>query len=82
MYLYNCNMVGQIRMFAFSQESDVQITTSKPALAYSLKVVHRDKKSDYSVRKWRDTYGMHFKSVTTLKSRVSLTFWELLSKTK
>ena len=53
-----------IRLFhSLLQESDVEITAMKSdkptsAISYSLKVVHREKKSDYSVRKWRDAQSV------------------------
>ena len=52
------------------------------AMSYSLKVVHREKKSDYSVRKWRDAQSVRFESVNALKYRLKQNFSDILGDVK
>ena len=48
------------------------------AISYSLKVLHREMKSDYSVRKWGDAQCVCFESVTALKCRLKQNFSDIL----
>ena len=52
------------------------------AISYSLKVVHCEKKSDYSVQKWRDAQCIRFESVTALKCRHKQNFSDILGDVK
>jgi len=73
----------QLQFHHILWESDVEITAMKPnrltsAISYSLKVLHREKKSDYSVQKWGDAQCVRFESVTVLKCRLKQNFSDIL----
>ncbi len=69
-----------IRILHLLQDSEVAITAVKPTsdVSYSLKVIHRDKKSEYSVRKWRDAHLTRFESVIALKRKLKKNFSDIL----